>query len=210
MQSHSSIVGEVYSVSLTEERKLKETTKMKRLLFPSVLVLALIATVLLAAGPVTAQATKSEFQVFKVRETWYWDDPNVPVKDWVDADNIYHSQGGASHYRIDAFPGEEDFADPRVFGDEIITGDLTMKLVEDECVWATGPMSGTFLIINGGGSWIGTWTGVRDAQGHSFAYMVGSGSRGYAGLKIYVHMARETCDWTQPETYTGYILDPGK
>jgi hypothetical protein len=181
---------------------------MKRLLRLSVLILALITILLVQVGPVGAKATRTEFKVFKVRETWVWDDPDAPAKEWIDADNIYHFRGGASHYLIDAFPGEEDFADSRVFGDEIITANLTMKLVDDECIWATGPMSGTFLITNEGGSWKGTWTGVRDEQGHSFAYMVGSGRGGYAGLQIRIHMVRETCDWTQPETYTGYILDP--
>jgi len=183
---------------------------MKRLLRVSVLVLALMATLLLAAGPAAAQAPISGFTMFKVRETWVWDDPNVPTKEWVTADNIYHSRGGASHYRIDAFPGEEHLADPRVFGDEIITGSLDMRLVDDECVWATGPMSGTFLITNEGGFWRGVWYGVRDEQGHSYAYMVGSGGRGYAGLQIRIIMARPTCDWAQPEIYTGYILGPGK
>jgi hypothetical protein len=181
--------------------------KMKRLLFLSVLVLTLMTTLLLAAGPAAAQATRTEF---KVRETWVWDDPDVPGRGWVSGDKIFHGRGGASHYLIDAFPGEKDLADPRVFGDEIITGNLNMKLVDDECIWAAGPMSGTFRITNEGGYWEGIWTGVRDEQGHSFAYMVGKGGGGYKGLQIRINMERATCDWTQPETYTGYILDPGK
>jgi len=180
---------------------------MKRLFRLSVLVLALIAMLLVLVGPAAAKATRTEF---KVRETWVYDDPNVPSRGWVTADKVYHARGGASHYWIDAFPGEEDLADPRVFGDEIITGNLNMKLVDDPCIWAYGPMSGTFLITNKGGTWEGIWVGERDEQGHSFADMVGSGGGGYKGLQIRIHMARETCDWAQPETYTGYILDPGQ
>jgi hypothetical protein len=178
---------------------------MKRLLFLSVLVLALIALLLAQVGPAAAQATRTEF---KVRETWVWDDPHVPARGWVSGDKIYHGRGGASHYLIDAFPGEEDLADPRVFGDEIITGNLNMKLVDDECIWVTGPMSGTFLITNEGGTWEGIWQGVRDERGYSYAYMVGNGGGGYKGLQIRINMEREACNWAEPETYTGYILDP--
>jgi len=180
---------------------------MKRHIRLLVLILALIATLLLLAGPVAAKATRTEF---KVRETWVYDDPDASGKEWVTGDKIYHFRGGASHYIIDAFPGEEDLADPRVFGDEIITGNLNMHLVDDPCIWVTGPMSGTFLITNEGGYWEGIWTGERNELGHSYAYMVGKGGGGYAGLQIRINMVRETCDWSQPETYTGYILDPGQ
>ncbi len=180
---------------------------MKRLFRLSVLILALVAMLLVLVGPAAAKATRTEF---KVRETWVYDDPNVPGKAWVTADKVFHFRGGASHYWIDAFPGEEDLADSRVFGDEIITANLNMKMVDDPCIWVYGPMSGTFLITNAGGTWEGTWVGERDEEGHSVADMVGSGGGGYRGLQIRIHMARETCDTTQPETYTGTILDPGQ
>jgi len=178
---------------------------MKRLLFPGLLILALVATLLLAAGPVAAKATRTEF---KVMETYVETiDPGVA---WITADKVFHFRGGADVYEITAFPGEEDLADPRVLGREIITGNLNMKLVDDPCIWVSGPMSGTFLITNEDGYWEGIWTGERNELGHSYAYMVGKGGGGYTGLQIRIHMARETCDWTQPETYTGYILDPGQ
>ena len=180
---------------------------MKRLFRLSVLVLALLAMLLVLVGPAAAQGTRTEF---KVRETWVYDDPNVPSRGWVTADKVYHARGGASHYWIDAFPGEEDLADPRVFGDEIITGNLNMKLVDDPCIWAYGPMSGTFLITNEGGTWEGTWVGWRDKRGYSYIEYVGSGRGGYAGLKIRVHDERLDPDPTTDYHWTGYILDPGK
>jgi len=171
---------------------------MKRLLRVSVLVLVLMATLLLVAGPAAAKATRTEFTA---TETWVED---ISLgKEWVTADKIYHIRGGESLYMVEA-------TDPRVSGEEIITLNLNMKLVDDEAVWATGPMWGTFRITNEGGYWEGLWTGVRDEQGYSYIEYVGSGGGGYAGLQLRVDNERLTPDTSIPHTWTGYILDPGQ
>jgi hypothetical protein len=133
MQSHIPVVGESHSVGLSEQRKLKEATKMKRLLRLSVLVLALIAVLLVLAGPVAAKATKTEFTA---TETYVKD--LVSGKEWYTGRNgeIYHWRGNQQLYDVVA-------SDPRVSGDEIITLNLDMKLVDDPDVWATGRMWGT-------------------------------------------------------------------
>jgi hypothetical protein len=99
-------------------------------------------------------------------------------------------------------------SDPRVSGDEVITLNIDMKLVDDPDVWATGRMWGTFRITNGGGTWEGTWVGWRDTRGFSYIEYVGSGRGGYAGLYIRVHNRHLTTDWSIPFSWTGYILDP--
>jgi hypothetical protein len=193
------IVGEGHSLALSQERKSKEATTMKRLLFVSVLVLALMATVLLAAGPVAAKATKTRFTA---SETWVED--ISPGKEWYTGKDgkIYHVRGGESLYAVVA-------TNPDVSGDEFITVNLDMKVVP-EPVFITGPMWGTFRIENAGGYWEGTWVGVRDKRGYAYIEYVGSGGGGYAGLKIRVHNQRLNPDWTTPHSWTGYILDPGQ
>ena len=98
--------------------------------------------------------------------------------------------------------------DSRVNGYEIVTLDLDMKVVDDPVVWVTGRMRGTFLITNEGGTWEGTWTGVRDERGYSFFKYVGKGEGDYAGLQIRVDSERLDPDPTFPYSWTGYILDP--
>ena len=171
---------------------------MKRLLFVSVLVLALMAMLLVQVGPVAAQTTRTEFTG---SETWVED--ISWGKEWVTADKINHVRGGESRYAIVA-------TDESVSGEEIITLNLNMELVDDEAVWATGRMWGTFRITNEGGYWEGIWTGVRDERGFSYIEYVGSGGGEYAGLQLRVHNERLTPDTTVPHTLTGYILDPGK
>ena len=55
---------------------------------------------------------------------------------------------------------------------------------EPEPVCVSGPMWGTFVIINEGGSWDGTWTGVREKNGFSYFHYIGTGTDGYEGLKL--------------------------
>jgi hypothetical protein len=100
-------------------------------------------------------------------------------------------------------------SDPRVTGDEVITINYNMKVV-DPPVYITGRMWGTFRITNEGGYWEGTFTGLRDEQGYSYIEYVGSGGGGYAGLQIRVHDERLDPDPTALYHWTGYILDPSQ
>ena len=173
---------------------------MKRLLRLSVLVMALIAILVLVAGPVAAKATKTEFTAI---ETYGAD--TSPGKEWVTGkgkNQIDHLRGAEGTFTVVA-------SDPRVTGDEVITINYNMKVV-DPPVYITGPMWGTFRITNGGGCWEGTWTGVRDEQGFSYIDYVGSGCGGYTGLQLRVHDERLDPDPTALYHWTGYILDPGQ
>ena len=162
------------------------------------IVLLAITAILAVAWPVAAKATKTNFTA---SETWVED--TSPGKEWYTADDkIYHVRDGQSLYAVVA-------DDPRLSGEEIITVNLNMKVV-DSPVYITGPMWGTFRITNEGGEWVGTWWGVRDERGFSFIEYVGSGEGEYAGLHLRVHNERLDPDWTLPHTWTGYILDPGQ
>jgi hypothetical protein len=171
---------------------------MKRLLFLSVLVLVLIAMLLVLAGPVAAKGTRTEFTA---TETYVED--LSPGKVWYTGPNgeICHWRGTQQVYTVVA-------SDPRVSGDEVITLNIDMKLVDDPDVWATGRMWGTFKITNDHGTWEGTWTGFRDERGYSFFKYLGKGGGDYAGLQIRVDSERLDPDPTFPYSWTGYILDP--
>lgn len=173
---------------------------MKRLLRLSVLALILFAVLLLVAGPAAAKATKTKFTAI---ETFIED--LAPGKSWVTGkgnNQIEHLRGGEALFTVEA-------TDPRVSGDEVITINYDMKVV-DPPVYITGPMWGTFRVENDGGYWKGTWVGVRDKRGFSYIEYVGSGGGGYAGLKIRVHDERLDPDPTALYHWTGYILDPGQ
>jgi hypothetical protein len=172
---------------------------MKRLFRLSVLVLALMAMLLVLAGPVAAKATKTEFTA-----TENWVEDTSPGREWYTGPNneIDHVRGSQGLFSVTA-------SDPRVSGDEIITVNYDMKVVPAP-VYITGPMWGTFRITNGGGTWKGTWVGWRDQRGFSYIEYVGSGGGGYAGLHIRVHDRRLNPDPTTPYSWTGYILDPGQ
>jgi len=124
---------------------------MKRLLCPSVLILTLIATLLLVAGPVAAKATKTEFTATEL----YVEDLS-PGKEWYtgkDGKN-YYVRGSQMRFTVET-------TDLRVSGDEIITANDNFKLV-DPPVYLIGRMWGTFYLTNEDGSWEGTWTGMRE------------------------------------------------
>jgi hypothetical protein len=172
---------------------------MKRLLRLSVLVLALIAVLLVLAGPVAAKATKTEFTATEI----YLGDLSTG-KEWYTGkdDKIYHQREAILVLRV------EQATDVRVNGDEIVTLNVDMQLVDDPVVWATGRMWGTFKITNDDGTWEGTWTGLRDEQGFSYFEYVGKGGGAYAGLQLRVHDERLDPNPTALYHWTGYILDP--
>lgn len=174
---------------------------MKRLLFLSVLILALMATLLLAAGPVAAKATKTAFTATEIYEGVDLD-PGVEWFTGKDHEKIWHLRGNIMKLTV------VDASDDRVNGDETVTCNLDMRLVDDPDVWAIGRMWGTFKITNGNGTWEGTWTGVRDERGYSFFEYVGSGGGDYAGLQLRVHSERLSPNPLDDYHWTGYILDP--
>jgi len=161
------------------------------------LVLLAVTAILAVAGPVAAKATRTNFTA---TETWVED--ISPGKEWYTGDGkVYHLREAQQLYSVEA-------SDPRLSGEEIITLNLNMKVV-DPPVYITGPMWGTFRITNADGDWAGTWRGVRDERGFAFIEYVGSGEGGYAGLHLRVHDERLNPDG-DTLFWTGYILDPGR
>jgi hypothetical protein len=73
----------------------------------------------------------------------------------------------------------------------------------------TGPMWGTFHLVNDGGSWEGTWTGERDEQGFAYIRVVGHGMGGYAGLHYEMQAQRLSPDPFALYQFEAWILDPG-
>jgi hypothetical protein len=198
------MVGEGYLVGLTEERQPKEATTMKRLLFLSVLVLALIA-MLLVAGPVAAKATRTELTACEYDEGF---DPDQ---------DIWTFPGPNMHLRGRIHPFHDYATDERVTGLVIVvaSGNFNEDFI--------GTAWGTFTLVPDdpeydGGYWEGTWVGP-DNQPE--IRLVGHGRGNFKGLEL-----RETLVWdaesiancppVSPESFPisgyieGYILDPGK
>jgi hypothetical protein len=173
---------------------------MKRLLFLSVLVLALIALLLAQVGPAAAQASKIPFTATEIYNGVDLD-PGVEWYTGKDHEKIWHLRGNVMELTVDA-------SDDRVDGYETVTCNLDMKVVDDPVVWVTGRMWGTFKITNDHGTWEGTWTGFRDERGYSFFKYLGKGGGEYEGMQIRVDSKRESPDPTFPYSWTGYILDP--
>jgi hypothetical protein len=71
-----------------------------------------------------------------------------------------------------------------------------------------GQQWGTFELINGGGSWVGTWTGAKSEDGSTYLNGVAHGHGAYEGLKAHLSAVRLSPDMFDPLEATGYILDP--
>jgi hypothetical protein len=71
-----------------------------------------------------------------------------------------------------------------------------------------GQQWGTFELVNDGGSWDGTWTGVRNEDGSAYLQGVAQGHGGYEGLKVHLSAVRLSPDMFDPFECTGYILEP--
>jgi hypothetical protein len=71
-----------------------------------------------------------------------------------------------------------------------------------------GQQWGTMELVNAGGSWKGTWTGVRNEDGSAYLRAVAHGQGGYEGLQVRLEAVRLSPDMFEPFAVTGYILDP--
>lgn len=71
-----------------------------------------------------------------------------------------------------------------------------------------GQQWGTFELVNGGGSWDGTWTGVKHEDGSTYLQGVAHGKGGYDGLKAHLSAVRLSASMLDPLQAAGYILDP--
>jgi len=72
----------------------------------------------------------------------------------------------------------DETTDPRITGDVTVTGYGILDLVN-----GTGPMWGTYEVVNDQGSWAGAWTGRLDNwAGYVHGLLVGSGA--YDGLVV--------------------------
>jgi hypothetical protein len=168
---------------------------MKRLLFLSVLILALVATLLLAAGPVAAKATRTlitacEEDLYLVEGEWTNPGPNMHLR-------------GRIHYFYD------HANDPRATGlvTVIASGNFNADFIGT--VWGTFTLEPDDKL----GYWEGTWVGP-DNQPE--IRLVGHGRGKFKGLElretlVWGEEAMENCPgYIDPGYIEGYILDPGK
>jgi hypothetical protein len=179
---------------------------MKRLLFLSVLVLALIAMLLVQVGPVAAKASRTELTACEYDEGF---DPDQ---------DIWTFPGPNAHLRDRIHPFHDYASDSRVTGRVMVVASGNFNADGIGTAW------GTFTLYpddtSYDGYWEGTWVGP-DNQPE--IRLVGHGRGEFKGLQL-----RETLVWDadsiakcdplspDPEFYPifgyieGYILDPGK
>lgn len=161
------------------------------------IVLFVLALLFLAVYPVTARATKT---YFTATETWVED--LSPGKESFPGGDRYHVRGAVSRFAFEA-------SDPRLGNaEDLVIINANFRFVP-EPVFVTGKMWGKFRITNEGGYWEGSWTGERDENGYSYFNYVGSGGGGYQGLKLRMRGERLNPDPTVPESFWGYIIEPG-
>ncbi len=96
--------------------------------------------------------------------------------------------------------------DPRLNGEYTFTFNADFEF-RPEPVFVTGPMWGTFLLENEGGTWEGTYTGIRDELGYSFFKYVVTGGGGYEGLKFKMFYKRLDADPSVPAFVAGAITE---
>lgn len=165
--------------------------KTRKLLLMGVLAL-LVA--ILAAGPVWAQAEENQIPYSGVAYLFGIDPTNMKC---IYPDGREHCRGLILYYSIDV-------SDDRFDG---------VAMIEVNYNWGGdplhGPQWGTFYMENDGGTWTGTWTGVKELNGYTYVTGVGHGHGGYEGLKLKISMARESPDITDPTEVTGFIIEPG-
>jgi hypothetical protein len=157
--------------------------KTKKNVFLSVIVV-LIMALLVIPGSAVAQAIKTDFVGTSTGTGTV--DPGVMT-----------FPGGNVHIRGMVIGFLEESSDPRASG----TNTVVMNANWDSD-W-TGPMWGTFLVVNEYGTWEGTYTGVMGAGG-SHIRGVAHGTGELAGLIYSVN-----CDYTiDPAACIGQILNP--
>lgn len=182
------------------------------------LIVIVLITVLLSAGPVLAQAVKTEFEGTRLNTIGNID----PGTSW-DSDGVGHTRDRLSVWGIDT-------NDPRVTGQKYFVINYNFQLPEKtgRCV-ASGPMWGTFtlvpdiyctdwdsdLCVEWTGSWEGTYTGKWDGYGYAYQDYVGHGTGELEGLKIRVFsdVLDPACPPPPPPfktwSFDGSILNPG-
>ena len=138
------------------------------------LVAILIVMALLLAGIVPASAAQKT--QFTCEETL------LEITDW----GVWTYPDGNIHFRGMVFILYEWASDSRVIGTNYATQNANWG--PDE----TGPVWGTFRIVNSDGWWEGTWNGVATAEGYRYD-AVGKGFGNYVGLNFRWHMALGVC-----------------
>ena len=143
----------------------------------SIIILTVVALVmlLLSAGPVVAEAVKTEFS------------GNRDFIRQVDAGFFSVSDDGIIHVRDRVVEFEIVTDDPCVTGTQtlVLHNDLAKPVPGGI---PSGTLSGTFSIVLEGEkkpSWEGTFTGYGNADGYWYHIYVGHGKRQFEGLRLY-------------------------
>jgi hypothetical protein len=166
---------------------------MKHSKYLSMLVLALVA-VLLTASPAMAGAQRTSFT-----GTSSFGESINPGEWTFLPDGSGHARGIVELYH-------DVNTDPRVTGEETTTYNFNFRPAPSSPIGLAGRIWGTFHIVNGGGSWDGSWTAEVTENGEYFARGVAHGTGGHEGLIGHWDVYSSTP--SGPFTLSGWILEP--
>ena len=160
----------------------------------SILVAGLVVLSILAA-PVAARTIRTEYAGFE-----YYEGVLDEGRVWMSDEGVLLIRDMQELYR-------DEVSDPRLCGDLVVTINGNFKFTETFEVY--GPMWGTSILENDGGTWEGSWVGKRTEEGWSYIRCVMHGHGGYEGLQARVDYVHESPDPYVPFTIHGVLMDPG-
>jgi hypothetical protein len=160
----------------------------------TILVAGLIVLSILAA-PVAARTIRTPYDGYE-----YYEGVLDEGRVWISDEGVLLIRGWQEAYR-------DEVSDPRLSGDLVVTINANFQFTEVGEMY--GPMWGTTILENDGGTWEGSWVGKRTEEGYSYIRCVMHGHGAYEGLQARVDYVRENPDTTAPFTVHGVLMDPG-
>lgn len=162
---------------------------MKKIVFAVIACLMMLSSM---AAPASAQTPRTAFEGTEYFVTYL-----APGDRWITGDGVLHVRGAEELYLMDV-------DDPRLNGDFYLTYNANLHLA-DPPVFAYGPLSGSFTIVNEGGNWEGHFAGMRTREGFNYFVAELRGYGDYAGMHAHAYFAREETNLVGPMTVQGFI-----
>jgi len=147
------------------------------------------------AAPVAAGTSRTEYEGYE-----YFEGEIGGGRMWISDEGVLLIRDFQEAYT-------DVVSEPRLSGDLVVTINANFQFTELGEMY--GPMWGTSILENDGGTWEGSWVGKRTEEGYSYIRCVMHGHGDYEGLQARVDYVRESPYATVPFTVHGVLMDPG-